>query len=577
MMETRKNPFEYEGANNLPDEDIISFYIEDYNFSRTIHSTRNIYLIGERGSGKTMTLLYNSFKIQYKKLKVDKSSISLDKIGIYIPCNTPLFHKKEYEFLASEPFKASILGEHYLTLAVLYYICETLEIIDEIKDSLTQLEGYLFDDLEYMLGIELKRTRPFFESLKLFIAKENSLTQKRLNNFNSTNFYDNSYTFSSLAIPFFEIIKKIPALTHSHFLLMIDDAHDLNSYQIRTINSWVAYRDHSTFSFKIATAKVNRPELITATGGSILEGHDFITIDMEKPFQNESSDFYKLAKDIVEKRLANIGNNSTAEEYFPINPDFEKDLAKAEELTRKFAKEKYPNGTTKQVNDFVYKYRRAEYFRSRPPQANIPPFSGFQTIVDISTGVIRNLLDPCYYMFESELDRHDANIKYIPYATQTKIIIDRSRNMWLRLSEGLHKEVEGCSMKQAKEINSLFEQLMILFDKRLKKHKSEPRAISFTISLKDRIEEFEYVTELLRTAQKAQLLYTRLGNAKDDGKQEIYYVPNRLLFPLKGLDPHGQFARVSLKSTDLFNATRGIPIPFIDDDTEPTIKQGDLF
>ena len=34
MMKRNKNPFEYEGANNLTDDDILEFYIEDYNFTR---------------------------------------------------------------------------------------------------------------------------------------------------------------------------------------------------------------------------------------------------------------------------------------------------------------------------------------------------------------------------------------------------------------------------------------------------------------------------------------------------------------------------------------------------------------
>ncbi|RZK04280.1 MAG: hypothetical protein EOO43_22540, partial [Flavobacterium sp.] len=225
---------------------------------------------------------------------------------------------------------------------------------------------------------------------------------------------------------------------------MIDDAHDLNKYQTKTINSWIAYRDHSIFSFKIATAKVNRPELITATGGSILEGHDFITIDMEKPLQNEYSDFFKLAKDIIEKRLLSNGISESAEEYFPISPEFEKDMQEAEEETLKQAYEKFGKTSGKQITDYVYKYKRALYFRNRSYKANLPPYSGFQTIVDISTGVIRNLLDPCYHMYEAELDRKGSDISQIPHSIQSKIIVDRSKSMWKRLQIGLHKEVDGC-------------------------------------------------------------------------------------------------------------------------------------
>ena len=32
---------------------------------------------------------------------------------------------------------------------------------------------------------------------------------------------------------------------------MLDDAHDLNKYQREHLNSWIAYRDNSLFSFKI--------------------------------------------------------------------------------------------------------------------------------------------------------------------------------------------------------------------------------------------------------------------------------------------------------------------------------------
>lgn len=286
------------------------------------------------------------------------------------------------------------------------------------------------------------------------------------------------------------------------------------------------------------------------------------------------------AKRIVERRLNNIQIVLDAEQYFPINIDFQKDMEDAEQQAIAAANAKYPNGSQKQLNDFVYKYRRAYYFRNRSPRANTPPYSGFQTIVDISTGVIRNLLDPCYYMYESELDRNPTGeIGEIPSAIQTKIIIDRSKNMWRRLEIGLHKEVEGCSIKQSKEISNLFNQLMILFERRLQKHNSEPRAISFTISQKTtNYIEYEYILELLKIAQKAQLIYTRLSNSKDDGKQEIYYMPNRMLLPSRGLDPHGQFARVSIKALELYySATRNTQLPFKEEDSQIDTIQKDLF
>lgn len=42
-MKAISNPFEFEAANNLKDEDIIKFYIEDHNYTRFIRSTKNIW------------------------------------------------------------------------------------------------------------------------------------------------------------------------------------------------------------------------------------------------------------------------------------------------------------------------------------------------------------------------------------------------------------------------------------------------------------------------------------------------------------------------------------------------------
>ena len=44
-MKAISNPFEFEAANNLKDEDIIKFYIEDHNYTRFIRSTKNIFTL----------------------------------------------------------------------------------------------------------------------------------------------------------------------------------------------------------------------------------------------------------------------------------------------------------------------------------------------------------------------------------------------------------------------------------------------------------------------------------------------------------------------------------------------------
>lgn len=546
------NPFIYEAANYLSPDEIIDYYIEDFNYSRFLQSPRNIFLIGERGTGKTMTLRYNSLKIQYEKAKRENKTYSFENVGIHVPCKTPLFEKNEFH-LFDDKIEAHVLSEHYLVLSIVSAICLTLLKIPEIEKSSKNLDKELKRDMEYLLSIKLPIKESFIRAVSQFVEKESIDTQAVSNSLGKIKLYKKSFSFSSLVLPFIKNLKQIPILSKSHFSLMLDDAHDLNEYQIKSLNSWISFRDHSDFSFKVAMAKVNSPHRITSSGNSILEGHDYTSIEMEKYFYNKNSDYAKMAKKVLKKRLEKININTSVDQFFPINPALLKGLEESEKKVRSEAEKLYKN--PKQVYSHVYKYGRAEYFRQRNHKANRPPYSGIETIIDISTGVIRNLLEPCFSMYDYELSNSSKKpIKKIPYQTQTKIILSKSDDAWIKLQEtGLDKEIEKCSPKQAKQIFQFFDNLMILLRHRLLNHKSLPRAIEFYISERTN-ELMNKIQPLLDIAQKAQLLYIRIGSSKDQGRKEIYYIPNRILLPSRGLDPQGQHDRAGLKAIDVYNA-----------------------
>lgn len=564
------NPFEFEAANNLTDEEIIGFYIEDHNYTRFIRSTKNIFLVGERGSGKTMTLLYNSFNIQYLKSKQQNTKINFEKIGIHVPCNTPLFHKKEY-LLLEEEHKKYIICEHYLVLTILQNFAKTLGNIEEIQKCFTSIQESEYEDLSYIWGTD-KVFRPdsFFKDVRTFVKKEVRDTQQKINTYGEESFYENSYSFSSLLLPFFDFLENIDCLRNSHYLIMIDDAHDMNEYQIKTLNSWIAYRDHSTFSFKVAVAQIKELDRKTSSGGNILEGHDYLSIEMGKSMYGKNTEFYDFAKDIIEKRIIKIGlENITAEEFFPTNETF---LDKMEECKNLAREEAESNGITDpdKITEYVKKYHRAIYYRTRDPKANNPPYSGFETLVHLSTGIVRNLLDPCYWMFDKIANSDNFNIdtlRAIDPAIQNSIIQKRSEDIWSTLRKGLDKIIEDCTKEQSDHIYILFNNLMVLFKKRLLAKISEPRAIVF--SLKGRKElkkESEYIDTLLSISIKAQILYTRIGTDKTLAGKTIYYVPNRMLFPNRGLDVKGQASHVQIQIKDLYDSiTEGRDLYFFDE------------
>ena len=572
-MNKYQNPFEYEQATTLPRDFVNQVFIEDHSFTRFIQSTRNVFLSGERGSGKSMTLLYNSltFRESKKRTPVEDGT---DYLGIYIACNTALTHKREWELFEDKDFP-QIVSEHFMVLAIAHAIIQELTAVSSTYNL--EAASELREDMEYILGQELKAGVPTLKALLLFLERESYRSQIALNALKHQEFRTTAFTFSSLVHPLLLALRRTEQLKKSHFLLLLDDAHDLNPFQKRTLNSWLAYRDRSAFSLKVAVADLQSYDFRTISGGSILEGHDFLVVDLQKPFQSPSSDFGKMAREVIERRLKVLGLNVSATDFFPPSQEFEKDLALYRESAQREAEALYPDSDdAKKRRDYVYKYTRSKYFQNRNPKSNLPPYAGIDTITHLSTGVIRNLLMPCYWMYDavfSETSASEQNgIKQIPADIQSKVILDRSTRLWDWVEHSLASAIDNCTLEDAKRVYRLFDQLGVLFRDRLMKDTSEPRAIAFSIS--GWSDEFEnLLTPVLNIARRAQLLYLRSGPAKDEGRRETYYVPNRLLWPIRGLDIVGQHARVSLRAKDLWAASNGTP--FRSEGT--SITQGGLF
>ena len=568
------NPFVYDQAHVIPTDLVVHYYIDDHNYGRLLRSRRNVFLVGERGSGKTMALMYNSLPIQKVVAERNCASLDLTYVGVLIPANTPLVHRREYALLPDS--HAGILSEHFQALSIMYHLADTLRVI---SDEVTREESQLLKtELEFYYDVTLPPDRDISDAICLLAQRESIAAQRTINNPDTTNLYPRCLSFASGVMPLMRALRKIRALKNSHFMLMVDDAHSFNQYQVEALNSWLSYRDRSLFSFKVATTRVGQPARTTGGGGTILEGHDFLTVNMERPFHGRASDFSKFATKVVRRRLERVGITMHPEEFFPMHATLKKELEAAAAAVRQRARKLFPESDRKKIADYVYKRKWAEYMRQRDPEANLPMYSGFSTLVYLSTGVIRNLLAPCWWMWDavvSEATESDGGagvVGAIPPGIQASQILERSDVTWGDVAM-LAQTIDGCSTEDGKKVANLFDKLGDLFVERLMGSDSEPSATSFSISAQEK-HAMDELTRLLVIAQKAQLLYVRPGAAKVLGKRENYYVPNRMLWPSRGLDPHGQHARVSLKASDLLLAAHGKPIPFAGESGD---EQGLLF
>lgn len=570
-----RNPFEFDAAPNLDPEQLISWYIEDHNYSRFFESSRNIIMNGERGSGKSMTLIYHSLKYKHKRFDKDRSQLEYPSkyAGVYIPCNTPLSAKEEYRLL--DEMQSIQLSETNLTYSVLTNVAQEFSIISPniIKSEKSQL----VEEFAFYLDADSPATTdicPFLFLRREIHRRIRRLQRDILENRSTTDISVNN--FSTMILPILTAIRSLSYMNNAHISLLIDDMQFLNPFQQRVVNSWIGYRDHSIFSIKASVAGLRGYDFSTSFRGVLLEGHDYITVDLQRPIQNSQSEYGKFAREVVRRRLREVGVDEKPENYFPVHPKFDKALEVSLRKAQDSATARgYVRGS-KQFNDYVYKMRRAFYYRDRDSKANKPLYSGFDTLAHLSTGVIRNLLQPLYFMYEMQSASVSGKVpEKIPSDVQNNVVIDQSDKLWDFITENLERRIDTCTDEDATRVANLFKRLAEYFRTRLLYHDSEPRVVTFIVSERDN-PAWGSLQRLLEISERAQILYVRDGTSKKGGGRETYYVPNRLLWPRYGLDAHGQHGRASLRARDLWAAADSNKALELEG-TVSDIPQGSLF
>ncbi len=570
-MSKPANPFEHDSAIKLDPAKLAKWFTFDSRYTDFIDSSRNVVLQGQRGSGKTMTLRYHSVAVRHILARNRRRKFNLLKIGIYVPCIQLISFKQEDELLEPSS-KGNLLIEHYLACSMLFHLAQQLELIqEEIGIDAIELQR---GNIEFILGIELPTVNgSLLNSLKLFahhISVEAQKAASRLDDAFSTELWG----FGSLVYPVIQCLHSVPKLKESEFIFLLDDADRLRAGGKYAVNSWLAFRGDPHLSFKIAISSSSDYSFTTSTGDVILEGHDYVFLDMEEPFFGTKTNFWRRAKSVIENRLQSAGIKLLADEFLPSNPEVEREIDRHKENVRREAVEVKGLTDKKAISDYVYKMGRAVYFKERDPKANTPQYSGFSTIVGLSTGVMRSLVEICSFIYERWDWSGSVPKDGIPPHIQDEAIKYKCDTLWDKVLAHLDSRM-ACSHEDAERAYRLMEALAKHFRNRLLNHKTEPRAVGFTIS-GDKLCH-EQLLPVLRLLMNSEVLFRRRYRDKLGKSVEWLYVPHRLLWPRFCLDPEGQYGRVSLKSTDLWAAAAGLrEIPFSDNEGK-SADDGGLF
>lgn len=535
------NPFIYAHAANINNEELVKIFIDNDN-SRIMDNNNNVFINGYRGAGKSMLMKYNSFPV--KNINGDNM---LERIGIYIDCRNPYFTKMDAEFNENK-FQQATISESFLVLSMALSLLDMVISIDKNKLSddlelITNEFDYYFDEFTP------NSSATILQDMRNWLNKQIISLQQETQHI-TENFINNSkvYSYLSLIDVIINTLKQTSALKETHFMFLIDDAILLNEPQQKSINSWVSYRDTSNVSFKVAITSKDEYNFITNHGGIILESHDYIMLDLEKNFFSNNTEFYNFAKKIIEKRFEISNIKTSVDEFFPQSVYFKEQL---EEIDKKFIAGEYPeksNYSAQQRKENVSKYRRAIYFRlnQETPKSNLPelPYTGFDALSNISTGVIRNLLMPCHKMYEMEF-KEDRILTNISKKTQYTVLKNESESAWSDI-DSLPSVIPNCTEDDAIQLKNMLSN----FGKYLKKilldtSSTEKRILTFTIEDLNRPSNSDIkneINKILKIGVQSGLLYVRLGADHNGGKTK-FYTPNRILWVSLGLDPIGQNGR----------------------------------
>lgn len=380
-MELPRNPFDLIRTEDFnTNYKIIAQYFSDPKASYYANLARrgNVILFGTRGSGKTMLLksLYLPVHVEILKMEgKDPLTYPLDFVGVLINCERyefKIFRENIFTYQIEHDdekkvrhFWKQCIG-HYFALLIIEDILNTIisygpEVGLDFNNS---LYGGLFKETCEICQIDTRA----IEVPILFTSLGDLLKEKRKEfcRLMNKSILDLDYSIAnnrfdlSAVIEIGSVLRKIPRFKDARFYILLDDFlyPNLADDQQKILLELIRVRNEP-LAFKIATIP----------GGMVFEddsgfelmprGDEFTIESIEYPKLGEEGDYYKLVKDIVNNRL---------QDYSLV----------ADDLFQK---------STDSVNDFLSK------LKGEKGKGHIrPTYTGFGTLVHMSSGVIRTFL-----------------------------------------------------------------------------------------------------------------------------------------------------------------------------------------
>ena len=406
------NPFRITTPEDLTAHEAVNLFVDVFSDFTQITDPGHVFIKGPRGVGKSMMFRYLQPDCQC--LKTETCIEDLPFIAIYIPLKNTNFTLTELKRLENKHASA-ILNEHLMVTHILVRVFDNLINsggFDEDK-KVQELRNYYTNSFLSILGLEeanLIDTKSSQDLLKLMLRQIKKAYKDTINYVKQCSFSNailpytgQLYDYIDYLVPLLEDLSDAISDNNATFYLLLDDAHFLSDTQTRILNTWVSSRTSRKVSLKIST-QYNYKSYYTINGATIDTPHDYTEIDVATVYtegqKTAKATYYRRISDIVKKRLALNNISASLEDFFPVDEAQEK---KIRELEQRYI-ERFDKGEGHGYNrtDDARRYARPDFIKSlagTSKSSNSYSYSGFDQLVNISSGVVRYFLQHAHTMY----------------------------------------------------------------------------------------------------------------------------------------------------------------------------------
>jgi hypothetical protein len=544
-----ENPFAVFTPEGLTAEKVVAIFSTEMPGLGSIENAGHAFVIGTRGSGKS--ILFRYLEPDCQRLVTGRVLSELPFLSLYVSfreTQAQISELARFEDRHGEVF----FNEHLLVLAIgAQIMLRLLRNNDIASGALSDAAVRLHADLAGLLGLTSPSPTNVGEALNamasgLQTAYRSAVQYVKRHGFKTeTLAYDGDlYGFDDLLLPLVDFLREALAFPEDRpILLLLDDADSLTETQTRIVNSWVARRLSTRCSLKIAAQITAYKTFVTVYNTRVEAPHDYQEINLSDGSTRASEKAYKVRMaGIVQRRLQTVGIEKSAAKYFP--EDNRQRLAIEREEKRLMAEWDAGRGRGYRARDDAYRYARPNYIArlgGDRKSRNTYSYSGFDQLVHISSGVTRFFLEAAadmYAMAIANAPRGNKTIEQIDPRIQNEVVREHASQQMIVDLKNLERDVEQLKgdPQQAVQLSNLIKGLGSLFESALTSTDAAERKL-FSFALTE--EPTKEIEEVLRLGVRYGYLFQGIIGRKEGAGRAPLYILSRRLAPLFNLDPIG--------------------------------------